>query len=181
MNRTAIETRAGTVAEGETLVTVGRISGLFGVRGWVKIHSHTDPKSNILAYSPWYLKTADGWVRKEIASGRPHGKGLVARLEGCDDRDQAARWIGAEIAVRRDQLPLPEEGEYYWADIEGLRVSTTEGVQLGVVDHLMATGANDVLVVRGERERLIPFIPGQVVVDVDLENGTMRVDWDPEF
>ena len=160
---------------------MGRISGLYGVRGWVKIRSDTVPRERIVEYSPWQVEIEGQWRAMEVAEGRRQGKGVVARLQGCDDRDGAAPLIGAAIAVRREQLPAPEPGEYYWADLEGLAVVTAEGVELGTVDHLFETGANDVLVVRNGRERLIPFIQGQVVLDVDLEAGRMRVDWDPEF
>jgi len=163
------------------LVTVGRISGLYGVRGWVRVYSHTEPREGIVRYSPWYLRLGGEWRPVAVAEGRRHGKGVVARLEGCEDRDQAARLMGAEIAVRRDQLPPLPEGDYYWTDLEGLRVVNREGVELGTVERLMETGANDVLVVRGERERLVPYLPGRVVLGVDLEGGEIRVDWDPDF
>lgn len=163
------------------LVVMGRISGLYGVRGWVKVHSETEPRENIVQYSPWYLRLQDGWREVPLAAGRRHGKGVVAQLAGYDNRDAAAALVGTEVAVRRDQLPPPAAGEYYWADLIGLRVATVDGTDLGIVDHLMETGANDVLVVRGERERLIPFLPDDVVVEVDLEGGCMRVDWDPDF
>jgi len=159
------------------MVVLGRITGVYGVRGWVRIFSDTEPRENILRYSPWYV---DGEPRK-VAEGRRHGKGLVARLQGCDDRDQAAALVGREIAIRRDQLPPPSADEFYWADLEGLRVETLDGVALGEVSHLFATGANDVLVVRGERERLLPFVWGPVIADVDFGAGLIRVDWDPEF
>jgi 16S rRNA processing protein RimM len=164
----------------ELLVVLGRIIGVFGVRGWVKVMSETDPPDNILHYSPWQLcghQPAE-WF---LVTGQRHGKGLIARLEGCQDRDQAQALVGLEIAVRRSQLPPPGVDEFYWADLEGLRVETTEGIRLGQVSHLLATGANDVLVVRGERERLIPFIWDQVVRELDLAGGRLCVDWDPDF
>lgn len=165
----------------EERVAVGRISGVYGVKGWVKIYSYTDPRDNILQYTPWLLKRPDGWQAVEVVDGRAHGKGVVARLEGCEDRDAAARWIDTEIAILRSQLPEPEAGEYYWNDLIGLRVLTLSGEDLGRVDHLLETGANDVLVVQGDRERLIPYIPGDVVTAVDLDAGELRVDWDPGF
>ena len=171
-------------AEGDdlSLVTLGRVSGLYGVRGWVKIHSDTDPRDNIVGYSPWYLDRGKGWELCELDEGRAHGKGVVARLAGCEDRDAAAEWIGATIAVRRDQLDdRLDEGEFYWTDLEGLEVVTTEGVVLGRLDHLFETGANDVMVVKGERERLLPYLWEQVVKEVSLEDRRMVVDWDPEF
>ena len=161
------------------MLVLGRISGVYGVRGWVKVFSETDPLGNILIYKPWYL----GESRRlcKVAEGRRHGKGLVVRIEGCDDRDQAAALVGLEIAVTRDQLPPPGADEFYWADLEGLSVETLDGTPLGRIDHLFATAANDVLVVKGDRERLLPFIWGQVVRDVDFESGRMWVDWDPDF
>ncbi|MGB5832227.1 MAG: ribosome maturation factor RimM, partial [Thiohalocapsa sp.] len=116
-----------------------------------------------------------------LLEGRTHGKGLVVRLEGCEDRDQAAVLTGQTIAVYRGQLPPPRPDEFYWADLEGLSVTTLEGETLGCVSHLFATGANDVLVVEGDRERLLPFLWDDVVKDVDFCGGMIRVDWDPDF
>jgi len=158
---------------------VGRISGLYGVRGWVKVFSETEPRANILTYHPWYLGA--GHRPWGLAEGRPHGKGLVARLAGCEDRDQAAAVVGLEIRIRRDQLPWPVADEFYWADLVGLSVETLEGKPLGRVGRVFATAANDVLVVDGERERLLPFLWDRVIKDVDLGLGRIRVDWDPEF
>lgn len=163
------------------LVEVGRFSGVYGVRGWLKVYSYTEPQENILDYNPWYVHAGGRWQSVEVAEGRVHGKGVVARLVGCDDRDAASLLTGAAIAVDRAQLPPAGPGEYYWVDLEGLKVITLSGVELGVVDHLFETGSNDVMVVKGDRERLIPFIRDQVVVQVDLEHRVMRVDWDPEF
>ncbi len=164
-------------------VPVGRIVGLYGVQGWVKIESWTEPRTKIFDYHPWQLSAAPGAVT-EIAGvkGRPQGKGLVACLPGVDDREMAAALVGSDIHVAREQLPPPGKDEYYWVDLEGLEVVTTEGVALGRISHLFATGANDVVVVRdGERERLIPFVQGSYVRSVDLSGGRMVVDWDPEF
>ena len=162
-------------------VVLGQVSGLFGVRGWVKVFSYTDPRENILQYDPWYLRVGEGWREVRLAEGQRHGKTVIVRLEGCDDRDAAAAWVGHDIGVRREQLPALEEDEYYWSDLEGLQVETTAGLALGRVSHLLETGANDVLVVQGDRERLIPYVRPDVVVDIDLAAGKMRVDWDPDF
>ncbi len=161
------------------MLVLGRIAGLFGIRGWIKIFSETEPRENILAYSPWYLGAAR--LEREPVDGRRQGKSLIARLKGCDDRDQAAEFVGLEIAVRRDQLPPASSDEFYWADLEGLRVETLAGALLGRIDHLFSTAANDVMVVRGSRERLIPFLWEDVVKDVDFDRGLMRIDWDPDF
>ena len=162
-------------------VTLGRISGLFGVRGWIKVFSHTEPRERILQYSPWSLRVQGEWRENAVAEGQRHGKAVIARLEGMTERDAAAALVGAEIAVPRSRLPALGEGEYYWSDLEGLQVVTLDGQDLGHVDHLLETGANDVLVVQGERERLIPFLRPEVVRAVDLDAGVIRVDWDPEF
>ena len=164
-------------------VLIGRIVGLYGVQGWLKIESWAEPRMRIFDYQPWLLSAAPG-VETQIAGvrGRPQGKGIVAQLPGVDDREQAAALIGSDIHVDRAQLPAPAEGEYYWVDLEGLEVVTTEGVLLGRVTHLFATGANDVVVIRdGERERLVPYVMGSYVRSVDLPAGRMVVDWDPEF
>lgn len=162
-------------------IVLGRVSGLFGVRGWVRVFSHTEPREGIVRYNPIFLRRRDEWQPFEIEAGHAHGAGVVLKFAGCDDRDQATALLQADIAVRRAQLPPPEPGEYYWADLEGLRVVTLDGVELGTVASLFATGANDVMVVRGERERLLPFIKDRVVVEVNLEQRLMKVDWDPDF
>jgi 16S rRNA processing protein RimM len=161
------------------MVILGHISGVLGVRGWVKVFSETEPRENILDYATWYLGNAE--VPYTLAEGRRHGKGVIARLESCDDREQAIALVGQRVAVRRDQLPPPSTDEFYWADLEGLSVETVNGEPLGLVDHLMATAANDVLVVKGERERLIPFLWASVVKAVDFDRGLITVDWDPDF
>jgi 16S rRNA processing protein RimM len=174
--------REGPDGESERYVTLGRISGAHGVKGWVKVYSDTNPRENILAYSPWDLVRAGSRQRVEVAAGRLQGKILVARLEGCDDRDAADALVGCEIEVPRSRLPDDLAlGEYYWADLVGLRVETLEGVELGCITRLFETGANDVIVVAGERERLLPYVWQQVVREVDLAAGVMRVDWDPDF
>jgi 16S rRNA processing protein RimM len=169
-------------AQDKEFVVVGRLSGVYGVRGWVKVTSYTQPRENILSYRRWHIRRQDQWQPIEFTEGHPQGKGLVAHLKGVDDRDMARNYIGLDVAVPRADLPPLPEGEFYWSDLQGLQVSTVEGVALGAVDYLLETGANDVLVVKdGERERLIPFLPEQVIKRVDLEAGTMTVDWDPDF
>jgi len=174
-------------AVSEDLTVLGRITTVYGIKGWVKVYSHTDPMENILTYSPWLLKI-DGKLKSvEIEAGKKHGKGLVAKLSGVDDREIARKYCGLDIAVEQSRLPELEEGEFYWSQLENLSVYTVSGELLGRVHHLMETGANDVLVVRGNaesidrNERLIPYLPDQVVKEIDLEAGTIRVDWDPEF
>ena len=163
-------------------IDVGEISGVFGVKGWVKVFSFTDPRENILKYFPWYLQNKGEIKETKPVDGKRHGKLVVALLEGVTDREAAASLIGWKILIDKKQLPAPEQGEYYWADLVGLRVETDRGVVLGRIDYLLETGSNDVLVVKdGNKERLIPFLQGQTVLDIDLENGSMTVDWDPDF
>nr|VFJ45237.1 MAG: 16S rRNA processing protein RimM [Candidatus Kentron sp. FW] len=164
-------------------IIIGRISGVYGIYGWVKVHSFTVPIDNIFDYSPWQLELPNGrgYVEAPVIDGRRHGSGCVAKLALCQDRNAALDLVGANVIVTRDQLPLIGEGEYYWEDLIGCRVVTGDGIELGYVDRLMETGANDVLVVMGERERLVPFVFGNIILAVDLKAGMIRVDWDAEF
>lgn len=157
---------------------LGQVSGLFGVRGWVKVFSYTEPREAILGYSSWLLKRQGEWVAAEVEAGKRHGKTVIVHFAGVADRDEAAGLIGCDIAVERDEMPAPGEGSYYWSDLEGLTVLHRDGSELGRVTELIETGANDVLVVTGETERLIPFVPGSVILDVDLAAGEIRVDWE---
>jgi len=161
----------------EKNVVLGYISGLYGVKGWVKIFSYTQPKENILSYSPWHLKQQN----VEIEDGRIHGKGIIAKLIGFDDRESAAKLLNQNIAVARKCLADLQSDEYYWVDLIGLHVINQDGSHLGRVDQLFATGANDVVVVKdGQKEHLLPFLKW-VVLEIDLDARIMRVDWDTEF
>ncbi len=162
-------------------INVGKISGVFGIKGWVKVFSFTDPRENILTYSPWLLKKGDQTKAVNVVDGQLQGKTIVAQLSDVNDRDQAESLMGWDIFITREQLPKAAKGEYYWSQLVGLNVETIDGVQLGVVDSLLETGANDVIIVQGERERAIPFLQGQTIIDVDLDTGKIIVDWDPEF
>ena len=161
-------------------VVVGRIVGLHGIGGWVKIFSYTETRLGIIDYDPLYLSISGKWQPVALEAGQGHGKGVIGKFAGYDDRAAAAGLLGCLIAVRREQLPELKPGEYYRADLEGLRVETIGGAELGTVERLIETGANDVIVVKGERERLIPFIQ-DVVAEIEIEKGLLRVDWDPEF
>lgn len=160
---------------------MGRIGGPYGVKGWLHVVEYTAAPEKLLAFDQWYLNRRGRWNSIELLEGRRHGKGLVVRLAGIDDREAAAALKGTEIGIYRDQLPAPGEQEYYWSDLEGLQVVTTDGRELGHVHHLIETGANDVLVVRGEREILVPYIKGQVIRAVDLAARVIEVDWDPDY
>jgi 16S rRNA processing protein RimM len=164
------------------MILLGKIVGVFGIKGWVKLQSHTDPREALFDYRPWLLRQRGTEREIDKFTGRTQGRGLVASFPGIESREMAETLIGSEIWVERTQLPATRKDEYYWVDLENLSVQTVEGVELGRVSHLFATGANDVLVVReGERERLVPFILDDVVKQVDLDAGRIVVDWDPDF
>lgn len=165
----------------QQMIVVGKISGVYGVRGWCKVFSHTEPRDNILMYSPWYLRKGNTWQTAEVIEGRQQGKGIIVHLQGCDDRDAAAALMGTEVAIKPEQRASLAADEYYWSDLIGCQVETVDGVNLGHIERMMETGANDVIVVVGERERLIPFVQGDVVVEVDIAARRIRVDWDPDF
>jgi 16S rRNA processing protein RimM len=185
----------------DDMLVVGKITGCYGVKGWVKIHSFTEPRENFLAFGKWVLLRRGVPEPIEFDDGRVQGKGLVAHIAGVDDRTLAEAYSGLEVAVRGDSLPALEEGDYYWSQLQGLQVwcrdasgaggedreqtadKTAERVLLGTVDYLIETGANDVLVVKpsadsiDDRERLIPYLPGEVVTKVDLDRAEMEVSW----
>ncbi len=162
-------------------VLMGKVVGVFGVRGLLKIESYTSPRTQIFHYRPW-LMGKDQELREVIPLDlREQGKGVVVQLPGCDSRELAEARLGEEIWVLRASLPPAQPGEYYWVDLEGLEVITTEGRSLGRISHMVATGANDVMVVIGDRERLLPFTQGHTVLAIDLEAGWVKVDWDPDF
>ena len=167
-------------------LVIGRVSGVYGIKGWLKIHSYTEPMENLLQYENWQLRGRDGWESIVIDAGKAHGKGLVAHIEGVDDRSQAEALKGCDIAIPRSQLPELAGEDYYWHQLEGLSV-VSGGELLGRVDQVMGTGANDVLVVkpcegsRDRRERLIPWLRDAVIRRVDIAGASIEVDWDPEF
>lgn len=142
------------------------------------MYSYTEPREAVLNYDRWLLDRKGGWQEATVAEGQRHGKTVIVRIVGYDDRDQAAGLVGTEIGVPRDALPETGSDQYYWSDLEGLRVIHRDGSELGRVDYLLETGANDVMVVKGETEYLIPFVMDKVVLGVDLANGEIRVDWE---
>ncbi|MSP53417.1 MAG: ribosome maturation factor RimM [Gammaproteobacteria bacterium] len=164
------------------LVIIGKVGAPHGIRGWVSIHSSTQPRENILDYLPWFIKRAytDTWQEIEVIDVKGQQK-LLALFAECADRTAAEKYVNAELAIPRDRLPVLAKDEYYWSDLTGLTVTTTEGRELGKIDHLFATGANDVLVIKGEKEYLVPYVKDRVVKNIDLKAGTMTVDWDPDF
>ncbi len=173
-------------AAAEDLIVLGKIYSVHGVRGEVKVYSFTDPIDNLLDYPRWTLRR-DGESRQvELASGRLQGKVLVIKIKGLDDREEARSLAGFDICVPRSLLPVLDDGEFYWLQLQGLKVIDLQGQLLGKIDHLLETGANDVMVVRpcvgslDDRERLLPYTD-QCVQSVDLQAAEMRVDWDADF
>jgi 16S rRNA processing protein RimM len=164
------------------MLLLGRVHGAFGIRGELKLESFTDPEPAIFRYQPWLLRDAQGRERELTGvRGREGGKGLVATFPGIEDRDSAEALRGAELYAPRSALPPPKPGEYYWVDLEGLRVVNVDGADFGTVSHLFSTGANDVLVARGDRERMIPFLEPDYIRSVDFDAGVVTVDWDADF
>lgn len=164
-------------------ILLGKVAGAVGLRGEVRLESWTEPRSAIFRYQPWTLRDAQGREREVSGvQGRDTGKHVIATFPDVADRDAAEALRGLEIHVPRAALPPARPGEFYWADLEGLRVVTVDGVELGTVSHLFSTGANDVLVARDdERERMIPFVQPQYVTSIDIDAGVVTVDWDPDF
>ena len=164
-----------------TEIRLGSVTGSHGIKGWVKVFSYTNPRDNILAFEHWYLIRESECYLLNSVKGRKQGKSLiVANIEGSDDRDIAQQLIDAEIWVQKEQLPALEKDEYYWSDLIGLEVLIGD-VSIGKVSAMLETGANDVLVVKGDKERLIPFLQPDIVKNVDLANKHIVVDWDPDF
>ena len=169
-------------------VTLGKVGAVYGIKGWLKIHSFTDDQEAILDYFPWSLKLGNKVQSVEITDWRKHNNGLVVKVAGIDDRDVAQKLVGSEIFVSEDALSDLPEGEFYWRDLIGMSVVTDKGYDLGQVSDIMETGANDVLVVKanlkdgfGKKERLIPYLMDQVILSVSTENKQICVDWDPGF
>lgn len=179
-------------------IAVGQLVGVFGIKGWLKVKSNTEPEKNIIDYQPWHLKTQHGLKLVEIDEYVFRPQGLMVHIKGCDDRDQAAALGKAVIVVEKALLPQLEAKEYYWHQLVGLNVFTAFDAQsdaspseklmcLGAVKSLLETGSNDVLVVApsensiDDQERLIPYLPDEFVLRVDLAAQEIHVNWDPDF
>lgn len=175
-------------------LVLGAISGVFGLKGWVKVFSETEPRENILSYSPWFLKVNHQWQMFKLVDGKKHGKAVIAQLEGINDCDQARTLQRAKIAINVSQLPETSGSEFYWHDLKGLNVLNPAGYDFGTVVDILETGANDVLVVRSKtetestvkgnakpKEFLIPYLWERVILKVDLEAGLLEVDWEPDY
>jgi 16S rRNA processing protein RimM len=172
----------------ENQIILGKVGAVYGIKGWLKIHSFTDELEAILDYFPWSLKLGNKTQTVEVTDWRKHNKGLIVKVGNIDDRDQAQALVGSEILTSESSLPELPKGEFYWRDLIGMNVVTTKGYDLGVVSDMMETGANDVLVVKAnlndgfsKKERLIPYLLEQVIESVSIENKQICVDWDPGF
>lgn len=171
----------------EDWVVVGRFTSPYGIKGWLKLLSHTEPMENIAEYEPVWIAEGNGWKPVALDQVQCHGKGLVAKIAGCNDRAQAELFIGRDIAIKRDQLPKLPEGEFYWSELEGLDVYNLQQHWLGKIDHLVETGANDVMVVKpvpgsvDDQERLIPYVYEHHVLEVRMDQRRVLVDWDKDF
>ncbi|TWX72845.1 ribosome maturation factor RimM [Colwellia sp. C1TZA3] len=169
-------------------VTLGKVGAVYGIKGWLKIHSFTDDQEAILDYFPWSLKLGNKIQSVDITDWRKHNNGLVVKVAGIDDRDIAQKLVGSEIFVSEEALSDLPDGEFYWRDLIGMAVVTDKGYDLGQVSDIMETGANDVLVVKanlkdgfGKKERLIPYLMDQVILSISAEDKQICVDWDPGF
>lgn len=170
----------------ESYIELGKIVGVWGVKGWIKLHSYTRNRADISQYQNWYLahpRKKDERRAINVLSCREQGQGVVAQVEGIEDRDQAAALSGLLIFVKQTDLPGLSDGEFYWQQLIGLTVANAEQ-GIGTVSSILETGANDVLVIKqnkqGLADVLIPYTE-QTVLEVDLKQGTMLVDWDPQF
>lgn len=164
-----------------TLFIIGKFGKTHGVKGWIRVISATSPPENIFELQPWFVKRKDEYSLLDIVdSTRQHGHAIV-KVAGVDSVEDAKLLTGLEIAGKQHLLPELDAGEYYWRDLQGLQVQNLQGHELGKVSHLFETGANDVLVVKGQREYLIPFITEQFIKDVNVAKGTLLVDWDVDF
>jgi len=168
----------------DEFVTVGKISGVFGVKGWMKIFSFTEPRGNILSYSPIYMSRKGEWVEMEVSGGRTQGKGVVMGLVNVTDPDQVLPLIGSELAIKSSQLKPTTKDEYYWSQLIGLTVVNLSDETLGQVDSLLETGAHDVLLVKNKEnktEQLIPYVMEEVIQLIDLDKGIIQVDWELDY
>ena len=159
---------------------MGRIAAPFGIKGWVKVQPFSEDPGTLMDFESWRIGRGEQHKQYSVETSQDHGNALVAKLAGIDDRDAAYALRGQEISVERSHLPPPEANEFYWSDLIGLTAINREGVELGKVDSLMESGAHDLLVIKGKREVLIPFVE-RFVGKVDIAAGRIEVDWGEDY
>ena len=164
----------------EKKLLVGKINGFFGLQGWVKIFSYTEPRKNILNYQPWYCINEGVYEKIEITNGREQSKTIVAHIKGIDNRDQSLKLIGKDLFIDKEKLPKLADGKHYWYELVGFNVINQDKIKLGVVDYLVDTGSNNVLVTKGKKEYWIPYVE-PFLVSINQENREIIVDWDEDF
>jgi len=159
---------------------MGRIAAPFGIKGWVKVQSFGDDPGTLMDFESWRVGRGAVQTHYTVEAIKDHSNALVAKLVGVDDRDAAYALRGQEISVERRHLPPPADDEFYWSDLIGLKAVNRQGIELGRVDSLMESGAHDLLVIKGKREYLIPFV-AQFVGKVDVAGGQVEVDWGEDY
>ena len=175
------------MSEKATLIEMGKFGAVYGIKGWIKVHSYTDDAQSIFEYKPLLMESKGQFQEVKIADWKRHGNGFVAKVAGFDVREEAQALVGTTLFVDASHLPVLED-DFYWRDLVGCQVKTDKGYDLGVVTEIMETGSNDVLVVKansndafGQKERLIPFIDKQVISNIDLTGKLITVNWEPDF
>jgi len=162
-------------------VVVGRFGRPHGIKGFVTVHSFTDPRDNILRYTDWHAFIHNKWQAIKLLRVETHSKAIVALIEGYPERELVAELTNVEIAVQREQLAELSPGEFYWHQLIGMNVVNQQGQPFGTVIEILPTGANDVLVVQGEKRHLIPYLPEQFILNIDSSQQLITVDWDVDF
>lgn len=169
------------------LLVLGQITSTFGVKGWVKVFSYTQPKENIFSYTPWLIKQNNQQVALKLMQGKTQGKGLIAKLEGVNSPEDAAEYLGKDLYLDPANLPVLEEDDFYLNQVLGFKVINLQDELLGEVAGFIETGANDVVIVKpciaslDKQERLIPLVLPQIVKQANFEAGTLIVDWHADY
>jgi len=162
--------------DSSALIQLGFVGAPFGVRGWIKLRSHTDPPERLLEHRNLVLGQGGVWRNYRIEASGRSGGALTVKLTGVEDRDQAQALRGAQVCVPRSELPQRDDKDFYRADLIGCEVVSLSGLRLGVVQHFIETPAQVLMVVRGTQEFWIPAVP-QHLRRVDLQARRVIVDW----
>lgn len=162
-------------------VIVGRFGRPHGVKGFITVNSFTEPRENILRYTDWHGFISKQWQPLTLSHVEVNNKSILAKVEGYGEREQVTALTNVDIAIRREALPELSPGEFYWYELLGMSVTNLDGKNLGSVVEIMPTGANDVLVIDGEKRHLIPYVPEIFIRSVDKSKRIITVDWDEDF